>query len=95
MDQQMKTVFITSYALSDGIIKETSNPASTTSGYIAVAGYCNLMKLGRDVFYNYAEALVKSEKMRLNKIASLRKQIAKLEAFKFQQSELELKATDE
>lgn len=84
-------VWITKYALSTGIFEaEVNEPNSTTPGLIVAPGRV----VGRFDQYFHGEgrewhrtpeaAVLKAEKMRAEKIASLRKSIAKLEKLKFE-----------
>lgn len=79
----MKTYYLSKYALSDGIKAVESD--DTGSDYIRPHGYVSFYsyKLGRDIHETEAAAKAEAEKMRVKKIASLKKQIAKLEQMKF------------
>lgn len=82
----MAKVYITKYALTSGIkdmeteIKK-SNFADTPD-YVRDASWTSFY-IGRDAFLDKSEALKKAEEMRKKKIASLRKQIVKLEKLSF------------
>ncbi len=82
----MKTYWITKYALTEGIIKAEAKPPSE-SGYISVKSdrfhFRTSFKVGTDAFLTEAEAKANADKKRLAKIASVKKQIAKLEAMRF------------
>lgn len=87
----MKKVFITKYALTWGIIeKETQikiykSPIEEAIERVYVEewpGYPGYT-IGREAFYTLEEALKEAEEMRKKKIASLRKQIKKLEKMEF------------
>lgn len=77
----MHTVYITKYALTKGIIKTIPRTAST-DGYIYVrhpgAPFDQLYREA-DYALNESEAQVWGEDIRIRRIASLKKQIAKLE----------------
>lgn len=83
MSEVEKTYYLTKYALTEGI-KEVAC-ARPPSGYGYLHPENNLMayKAGRDIFESKADALKRAEAMRIKKIASLRKQIAKLEKLSF------------
>lgn len=82
----MAKVFITKYALTSGIKEvETEIHKSTFKdypNYIRDSAYL-FHYIGKDAFLNKSEALQKAENMRKKKIASLRKQIEKLEKLSF------------
>lgn len=84
----MAKVFITTYALTKGIIEKEADIHSYANGseYAYVKGEFNGYKMTRDAFYKYENAIRKSEEMRLKKIASLKKQISKLEKLSFKKS---------
>jgi hypothetical protein len=79
-----KTLFLSKYALADGI-KECEFSGEDEYGYCCVwlGGYYNSYKMGTHVHETFEGAKAAAEKMRARKIASLRKQIAKLEALDF------------
>lgn len=80
------TVYITKYALTQGILKREA-----ISTDFHADGYLHLARVNwpADVFgskdwtRSFVEARAKAERMRKAKIASLSKQIAKLEAMSF------------
>lgn len=74
----MARYYITKYALSGGL---SSMEAAPRDGYIYQSW--TSFKVGRDAFLEKQEALADCEARRLKKIASLRKQIAKLEKLTF------------
>lgn len=82
----MAKVFITKYALTSGIKEvETKIHKSTFkdySYYVRDSAY-SFHYIGKDAFLDKSEALNKAEDMRKKKIASLRKQIEKLEKLSF------------
>lgn len=79
----MKSLWISKYALTDGIKSADWDGKVADYGYVFPAGYCLGFKFGRDAHETEAEAKQAAEKKRLAKIASLKKQIAKLEAMSF------------
>jgi len=75
-------VWVTKYALSGGVEELEGSP--TTEGYFSVNSRYGL--LGRSDWYvRKDQAIADAEARRVKKIASLRKQIAKLEALRFDQ----------
>lgn len=87
----MKKVFITRYALTRGIIeKETEitvykSPIEEPIECACVEEWPGYT-IGKEAFYTLEEAVKKAEEMRNKKIASLRKQIEKLEKMEFEES---------
>lgn len=73
-------VFVTKYALSNGI-KETDCKISEQFPDMAVDGLAYHHK--PDWHENKEDAIIQAEKMRVAKIASLKKQLNKLEKLKF------------
>lgn len=84
----MKKVFITKYALTQGIIeKETEitiykSPIEEPIECACIEEWPGYT-IGKEAFYTLEEAVKKAEEMRKKKIASLRKQIEKLEKMDF------------
>ncbi len=76
--------WITKYALSDGIQKQGSGNVNEYDGkkWVSYGSY-SILKIGRDAFSNEADAKADAEVRRQKKIASLKKQIAKLEKLTF------------
>jgi hypothetical protein len=76
---------ITKYSLSEGILEKELEYAG--DGYAKESGNGGAFrffgKVGKDCFERRSEAISHAEKMRLAKIASLKKQIAKLEKLTF------------
>lgn len=70
------------YALTEGVKLYPVDKVSE-AGYISVKGTWMSLKLGRDCAVTREEAECLAEAMRMKKIASLRKQIAKLEKMQF------------
>ena len=73
--------YITKWALTKGII-EVDNP-EFYENYLVISHIEPLIN-PVDWFWAKQEAINRAEEMRVNKIASLRKQIAKLEIMKFE-----------
>ena len=81
-----KKFWLVKYCLTDPEIKQvTCVKVELSSDYVYPVGQCYYAsyKNNKDVFEDFADALIKAEDMRCNKIASLKKQIKKLEAIKF------------
>ena len=77
-------VWITKYALTDGIIEteiETQDPVWTVFKNNTMLYTKNF---GKDFHTSKEEAKLKAEEMRQKKIASLKKQIDKLERMRFE-----------
>lgn len=81
----MKSLWISKYALTDGVKAADWDGHVSASGFVKPAGHqvWVLFKLGKDAHETEAEARKAAEAMRLAKIASLKKQVAKLEAMSF------------
>lgn len=81
------TAWITKYALTDGVIKVSGKVNHEISSrmftYRLPGDFSDTYVHGNDWHRTEHEALDRAEKMRAKKIASLKKQIAKLEAMKF------------
>lgn len=82
----MNKVWLTRYALSDGISHEEVEKSEVVNGktYLYLIDTFISYRLGKDVFTNKNEAMAKAEEMRIAKIKSLKKQIEKLEKLKFE-----------
>lgn len=82
----MAKVFITRYALTSGIKEVKTEIHKSTfkdcPNYVRDNAY-SFYYIGKDAFLDKSEALNKAEDMRKKKIASLRKQIEKLEKLSF------------
>lgn len=78
--------YVTKYALTRGITEDLLEVGSTTSEYAYGIGDLRHMQclIGRDCFLDRAEAVKAAEALRLAKIKSLKVQIAKLEAMRFE-----------
>lgn len=84
MDKQPTTAFITKYALTFGIIKREGEIADSGSfRYKDPEAWGQSSVWHTDFRLTETEALDRAEDMRKKKIASLKKQIAKLEALTF------------
>ena len=78
-------MYVTKYALTGGVILIPVREDSLSDDYVfdgRTRGYKSL-RVNHDAFADPAAALANAEKRRRDKIASLRKQIAKLEALTF------------
>lgn len=85
----MAKVFITKYALTEGIKEiETDIIRSRFENeeYVIDDSY-SYFRIGTNAFTDKSEALKKAEEMKIRKIASLRKQIEKLEKLSFKVEE--------
>lgn len=83
----MTTIYITRYALTNGIESGEAKGYSPQEPLTDVIGAWNYVRVGRDSFLTLDEARAQAEKMRKKKIVSLRKQIAKLEALDFSEAQ--------
>lgn len=79
-----RTYYLTKYALGGGIKAVPGKPSMIDPRYIDLDGYGAYYLLGSGVFETEAEAIANAEARRIKKIASLKKQIAKLEKMKFE-----------
>ena len=78
-------VWITKYALTDGIIKVEAEQDKLTYGFVVTEGAFKNEWFNRtDCFTSRNSAIKKAEEMRQKKIASLKKQIEKLERMRFE-----------
>lgn len=76
-------VWVTKYALSGGIDEREVTRSSGGDDYVYYGRYHASYRLGRDAHLTLASALADAEKRRAQKIASLKKQITKLEKLRF------------
>lgn len=84
----MAKVYITKYALSTGIEKvDTELYKSLIDNRYYIREGCNCYFIGIDAFTIESQSIEKAEKMRVKKIASLKKQIEKLEKLNFKKEE--------
>lgn len=81
-----QTFFITKYALTKGITEDVLDVSSPASEYAYGTGDLRHMqcKIRRDCFHDRGDAVKAAEAMRLAKIKTLKAQIAKLEAMRFE-----------
>lgn len=85
----MAKVFITKYALTKGIKEIEADIIRSrfeNEEYVIDDSY-SYFRIGTNAFTDKSEALKKAEEMRIRKIASLRKQIEKLEKLSFKVEE--------
>lgn len=76
----MTTLYLSKYALTDGIKKvEVEYYESRKTDYIHPNGYYNYYKLGVDLHETKEAALAKAEEMRKKAIEAAKKKLAKLE----------------
>ncbi len=84
----MAKVYITKYALSTGIEEiETELYKSHIDNRYYAQVYYNRYYIGSEAFTIESQAIEKAEEMRIKKIASLKKQIEKLEKLNFKKEE--------
>lgn len=84
----MAKVYITKYALSTGIEKiDTELCKSPIDNRYYVQVYYNRYYIGLEAFTIESQAIEKAEEMKIKKIASLKKQIEKLEKLNFKKEE--------
>lgn len=86
----MQKFWLTTYALSDGISEAEGELGShSAEGYARIKlnsrSYPALFKIGTEAFSNKSDALINAMERRDKKIASLKKQISKLEKLKFEE----------
>lgn len=81
----MEKVFITKYALTKGILEKEAEICDYGNGHIRayVKEEFSSYPLGKVCFKTKEQAMERAEKMRLKKIASLKKQIEALGKMKF------------
>jgi len=81
----MKTYYLSKYALTGGIeTVQGEQPPFVDRGYIKIMGRTmSLYRLGLDVHETMEEAVNAAKEQRDKKIASVKKQLAKLEAMTF------------
>ncbi|MFI4881761.1 MAG: hypothetical protein ACIAQU_04160 [Phycisphaerales bacterium JB064] len=76
-------MWLSKYALTGGVEKVEARDAGD-GFWFRRDNWCSF-RLGRDIHHTFAEAKADAEKRRQKKIASLRKQIEKLEGLKFEE----------
>ena len=74
--------YITKYAVTDGIFVRDCEPPKDGREYIFPGGY-DVFRVGKNAFTSQSDAIEVANKDRDKKIASLKKQIAKLEKMVF------------
>ncbi len=82
----MAKVFITKYALTKGIIEKEADirPFRDGSKFAYIRGELFIgYKMTVDAFYDYESAIQRAEEVRKKRIASLKRQIEKLEKLSF------------
>ena len=75
-------VWITKYALSGGLKVEEAEQCRSNSKLYSVRGYQSSF-WDSELAFTHEDAVIKANEMRIRKIASLHKQIAKLEKLTF------------
>ena len=80
--------YSTKYALSEGIVEidDSLCRLSTSGNYVVVSmngGYQQCFSIGRDMHNNKQDAIKRANEMRERKIASVKKQLLKLEKMSF------------
>lgn len=81
-----RTYYLTKYALSDGVRSVNgclSHKGGCMVGHIEGYPMWTSFELGKDIFVTLPEAIADADARRVRKIASLKKQIAKLENLTF------------
>jgi hypothetical protein len=79
-----RSVWITKFVLTDGIALNTATLDEDGNAFVEVPGRSVRMFVRAcDVHRSFAAALARAEDLRDKRVASLRKQIAKLEAMRF------------
>lgn len=77
-------VWISKYALTDGIVEREVEECDANGRYVySKADFWQSFRLGGDAHKTREAAVAAANSMRLEKIASLKKQIEKLEALDF------------
>lgn len=86
MTDQIKTVYVSKHALTKGIFSMQGEVSKQSPSIVFQVGVRYPKAFTRKGFYwheTFEEAKEQAEKMRLKKIASLKKQITELENLKF------------
>ena len=78
----MKTYWISKYALTDGI-RPAKDSARLSDGYVVESTW-GVFRIGTNAHETFEAAAEAAETMRVRKIASLKKQLAKMEKLTFQ-----------
>ena len=79
----MTKIWISKYALTTGISCHDWDEKITSTKYVSPAGSWHSFKFGSEAHLTEAEAIVTAEKMRIKKIASLKKRLTRIEALRF------------
>lgn len=79
----IKTYWVTKYALTQGIFRKDLERVQEEYASSHTPGEHYFLKIGVECFESQEDALIAAEAMRLKKIESLKKQIAKLEKIVF------------
>ena len=87
----MKTVYVTKYALSEGIVKREVSERNDKYVWVIEKRAPNGERMYRaaECFDDFNDALVAAHRMRLNRIKSLERQIEKLKLLSFAAGEVE------
>jgi len=80
-----RTAYLTKYALTDGIKKVIAKGPNEYGDYHIDGFYSSFST--RELFFTWPDALADANARRKKKIASLKKQLAKLEALQFVEPE--------
>lgn len=81
-------VWITKYALTSGILEREAEVCTDSTISVKGTGYCTVCFHGNEWHKSRESAIAKAEEMRKKKIASLKKQIEKLEKMEFKNNEI-------
>lgn len=76
-----RKAFRTKYVLTAGIEEIAVIPRGRDANYVKIPGtYGDSLKLGRDVFYDRADAVKDADRRRKERLASLERQCARIRA---------------
>jgi hypothetical protein len=81
-------VWISKYALSKGILEREAETSDRSADLVYTGQYEMFFASRGELHRTREDAVRQAEKMRLDKIASLRKQIAKLEKLRFDEAKV-------
>ena len=76
-------LWITKYALTDGVVAAETDDEPDENGLMRVPKYLGYMRLGKDCHASWWAATADAKRMRDRKIASLEKQVARLKKLTF------------
>jgi hypothetical protein len=81
----MTLYYVTKYALSRGIQQYDCEPPPFESAFVYAKEnhWQGQFKVGRDAFVDYADAVLEANRMRDNRVESLKKSIRRLEKMRF------------